>query len=222
MYKNNIVNNNIVGFFNRNAKEVKLNNIALESIFSNEDRLYKDDFSTQIDADKISGIRHIIENKLPDFEKHVIIFCFYYNKSEALISRLLHISQPMVHYFKKRGLQRINFLLFLDSIDVEEMELFLKQHVSKKQCIAMLEYFKVHDLRKILVHISETEKRRKLSYCAIGSRIKYGVNKINLLRKSSSYSTASKANMYYNVFSLLKKHHSIRSTQSKKVLQEIG
>ncbi|MDD5649671.1 MAG: hypothetical protein PHF86_04525 [Candidatus Nanoarchaeia archaeon] len=204
-------------------REVRIDNNLLELFFSNSDSLYSSIDNVRIELaheDKINEINFIIEHMLPEIEKCVIILLFFYNKKQEVAGRILQVSQEMVCYYKKRALKRISLLCFFRNIDVNKMSLFLDKHVTKKQKIAMIEYFKDHDLRKIAKKIGASEGKPDLLYESIGSRIKLGLKRLNYLKKSSSQQMSREASLYFKVFSLLKKYNSLYHTQSKKKIKE--
>jgi hypothetical protein len=198
-------------------KEVRIDQNLLETFFSNEDSLYSSDIQVELkDEDKIKEINFIIENMLPEIEKYVIILLFFYKKKQETVGRILKVSQEMCCYYKRRALKRIGLLYFFRNIDISKMDIFLDKHVTKKQKTAMLAYFKDHDLRKIAKEIGEAEGKEGLLYESIGSRIKLGLKKLTLLKKSTDPQIAKDAVLYHKVFSLLKKYNSLYHTQSKK------
>jgi len=210
------------GDINVYKHEVRIDNTLLETFFSNSDSLYSsEDIKIELEnEEKINEIKHVIDNMLPEIEKYVIILLFFYKKKQEVVGRILKVSQEMVCYYKKRALRRINLLCFFRNIDILKMEEFLEQHVTKKQKIAMMEYFKDHDLRRIAKKIGKIEGKPDLLYESIGSRIKLGLKRLDYLRKSSNSSLAKESVLYYKVFSLLKKYNSLYHTQSKKVVRE--
>lgn len=203
-------------------REVRIDHNLLELFFSNSDSLYSsEDIQIELEnEDKINEVNYIIDHMLPEIEKYVILLLFFYKKKQEVIGRILKVSQEMVCYYKKRALKRINLLCFFRNIDITKMEVFLEQHVTKKQKIAMLEYFKDHDLRRIAKKIGKSEGKPDLLYESIGSRIKLGLKRLDYLKKSSSQSIAREATIYHKVFSLLKKYNSLYHTQSKKKIQK--
>lgn len=203
-------------------REVRIDHNLLELFFSNSDSLYVSE-NIQIELEneeKINEVNFVIENMLPEIEKYVILLLFFYKKKQEVVGRILKVSQEMVCYYKKRALRRINLLCFFRNIDITKMEVFLDQHVTKKQKIAMLEYFKDHDLRRIAKKIGMAEGKPDLLYESIGSRIKLGLKRLDYLKKSSSILLSKEASIYYKVFSLLKKYNSLYHTQSKKKVQK--
>jgi hypothetical protein len=203
-------------------REVRIDNNLLELFFSNSDSLYtSEDVQIELEnEEKINEVNYVIEHMLPEIEKYVILLLFFYKKKQEVVGRILKVSQEMVCYYKKRALKRINLLCFFRNIDITKMEDFLDVHVTKKQKIAMLEYFKDHDLRRIAKKIGKAEGKPDLLYESIGSRIKLGLKRLEYLKKSSSVSLAREAAIYYKVFSLLKKYNSLYHTQSKKTVQK--
>jgi hypothetical protein len=202
-------------------KEVRIDQNLLETFFSNEDSLYSSELQIELkDEDKIKEINFIIENMLPEIEKYVIILLFFYKKKQEVAGRILKISQEMVCYYKRRALKRIGLLYFFRNIDISKMDEFLEKHVTKKQKIAMIEYFKEHDLRKIAKKIGKFEGKDELLYESIGSRIKLGLKRLTMLQKSEDEQLAKEASLYYKVFSLLKKFNSLYHTQSKKTVSK--
>lgn len=199
-------------------REVRIDQNLLELFFSNADGLYaSSDIQIELENDdKISEINYIIENMLPEIEKYVILLLFFYKKKQEVVGRILRVSQEMVSYYKKRALKRINLLCFFRNIDITKMETFLEQHVTKKQKVAMIEYFKDHDLRRIAKKIGKAEGKIDLLYESIGSRIKLGLKRLDYLKKSSNVTLSREATLYHKVFSLLKKYNSLYHTQSKK------
>jgi Sigma-70, region 4 len=199
-------------------REVRIDQNLLEMFFSNSDGLYApSDIQIELENDdKINEINYIIEHMLPEIEKFVILLLFFYKKKQEVVGRILRVSQEMVCYYKKRALKRINLLCFFRNIDITKMEAFLDQHVTKKQKVAMLEYFKDHDLRRIAKKIGKDEGKISLLYESIGSRIKLGLKRLDYLKKSSNTALSREAGLYHKVFSLLKKYNSLYHTQSKK------
>lgn len=208
------------------TREVSFDTKLMDAFFSSDDgfqskRIKEIEFE---DSQKLDEISFIINNMLPDIERQVIYLLFFAKKNQETVGKILNISQEMVYYYKKRGLSRIRIHYFFRSIDIEKMEEFLREHVTRKQYIAMLEYFKNHDLRKIAKKISSMEDRKKpINYEAIGSRIKLGLRKIKNLKDSTeNEQLKQKAELYFEVFKTLKKYNSLHHTQSKKdVTKEI-
>jgi hypothetical protein len=199
-------------------REVRIDANLLELFFSNDDGLYTQS-NIQIELEneeKINEINYIIEHMLPEIEKYVILLLFFYKKKQEVVGRILKVSQEMVCYYKKRALKRINLLYFFRNIDIVRMEEFLDKYVTKKQKIAMIEYFKDHDLRRIAKKIGKSEGKIDLLYESIGSRIKLGLKRLDYLKKSSNESLSKEASLYHQVFSLLKRYNSLYHTQSKK------
>lgn len=207
-------------------KEINLDSNTIESFFSDSDKLFfEDDVDlTFDDVKKIDEVYYIIKHMLPEIEKQIIYFLYFLKRNQETVGRVLKISQEMVCYYKKRALSRIKFYYFFRNIDIDQMEKFLKDYVTKKQLIAMIEYFKEHDLRKIVSKISKLENRKKeIHYEAIGSRIKLGIKRLDVLRKSKKLEISEKANLYFRVFTILKKNNSLHHTQGKmKVSSEIN
>lgn len=205
-------------------KEVNVDSAVLENNFSTDQALSFKLDKLEIDfedATKIDEIQYIIDNMLPEIEKSVIKLVYFLKKKQEAIGRMLNISQEMVCYYKKRALMRIKLHSFFRTIDIKQMEEFLDFYVTKKQKIAMIEYFKEHDLRHITKRISATEGKTKvLSYISIGKRISLGMKKLEKIKDSSADNTdlKTKATLYFDVFLILKKHNSLYHTQSKKEL----
>jgi hypothetical protein len=198
-------------------KEVRIDQNILETFFSNEDSLYLNSSDIELNNDdKVKEINFIIENMLPEIEKYAIILLFFCKKKQEVAGRILKVSQEMVHYYKKRALKRIGLLYFFRNIDINKMDVFLESHVTKKQKIAMMEYFKEHDLRKIAKKIGKSEGKEGLLYESIGSRIKLGLKKLAFYKKSTDLQLSKDSILYHKVFSLLKKYNSLYHTQSKK------
>jgi len=206
------------GDINNYKREVRIDHNLLEIFFSNSDSLYNsEDIQIELqNEEKVNEVNYVIEHMLPEIEKYVILLLFYYKKKQEVIGRILKVSQEMVCYYKKRALKRINLLCFFRNIDITKMEEFLEKHVTKKQKVAMIEYFKDHDLRRIAKKIGKLEGKVDLLYESIGSRIKLGLKRLDYLKKSSSASLVREATLYHKVFSLLKKYNSLYHTQSKK------
>jgi hypothetical protein len=101
-----------------------------------------------------------------------------------------------------------------------KMEIFLNIHMTNKQKVAMIEYFKDHDLRRIAKKIGKLEGKPNLLYESIGSRIKLGIKRLESLKDSLDPQLSQEAILYYKVFSLLKKYNSLYHTQSKKKISE--
>ena len=206
------------GDVNNFRREVRMDSSVIELFFSNEDSAYSD----QNDVDlhqyekKLDEINYIIQSMLPEIEKNVISLLFFYRKKQEVVGRILKISQEMVFYYKNRALKRIKLLFFFRHVDITKMEEFLEEHMTKKQKVAMIEYFKVHDLRKIAKTICKMEGKKNIFYEAIGSRIKLGLKRLKMLKDSTDPSVAKKAELYHKVFSYLKKYNSLYHTQSKK------
>lgn len=198
---------------------ISVDNRLIELFFSNFEGLYKEE--EQIEnpelQEKIEDIYFIIETMLPEIEKQVIILFFFLKKKQETIGKILNISQEMVCYYKNRAVTRIRLLHFFRNVDINDMEIFLEEYVTKKQKIAMLEYFKDHDLRRVAEKVTLIEKRKKkIVYESIGSRIKLGIKKLKSLSKNENKEIAEKALMYYHIFTSLKKYNSLHHTQSKK------
>lgn len=205
-------------------REISVDNKLIDIFFSSSDGLYSEQIK-QIkfeDSKKLDEINYIINTMLPDIERQVVYLLFFLKKNQETVGRLLKISQEMVYYYKKRALSRIKIHYFFRSIDIEKMEEFLKNHVTKKQCTAMMEYFKEHDLRKIAKKIVILEKRdRPIHYEAIGSRIKLGLRKIKFLKENVNDEDLKKrASLYFEIFYTLKKYNSLHHTQSKKPISK--
>lgn len=204
---------------NFHKREISVDNRLIELFFSNVDGLYSEsDHQENFELQKrIEEIYYIIENMLPEIEKQVIILFFFLKKKQEIIGKVLKISQEMVCYYKNRALTRIKLLHIFRDIDINDMENFLGKHVTKKQKVAMIEYFKDHDLRRIAKKITAIENRKKqIKYEAIGSRIKLGLKKIKRLIQSKDKQTSEKSKLYCTVFGYLKKYNSLHHTQSKK------
>jgi hypothetical protein len=198
-------------------REIAIDNKLLGSFFSNADGLYAeesidDNFDT---AKKIDELYYIIDRMLPEIEKQIVILLFFYHKKQEIVGKVLKISQEMVCYYKKRAISRIKLHFFLRSINIDEMEVFLHKYVTKKQKIAMLEYFKEHDLRKIAVKIAKMENRKDIHYEAIGSRIKLGMKKLEKVKEDET-DHDKHLDLYLRVFKILNQHNSLYTTQSKK------
>jgi len=217
--KSQLIKNLILGKGNLYKKEVSIDSKLLEIFFSDNEGLYsqeKKEFNFE-QAKKVDEIYYIIDNMLPEIEKQIIYLLFFLERKQEIVGRLLKISQEMVCYYKKRALARIKLHYFFRSIDIEKMEKFFVKYLTKKQRIAMIEYFKEHDLRKIVERISKTENKDKpLNYIAIGSRIKLGLKRLRLLKDSKDGEIRENANLYFKIFTILKKHNSLYHTQSKK------
>jgi hypothetical protein len=211
---------------NLHRREVNVDSVLFDSIFSNADGLYEQniqEFKFE-EFKKTQEVSYIINSMLPEIEKEVIYLLFFLNKNQETTGRILKISQEMVYYYKKRALSRIKIHYFLRSVDIQQMETFLDKYVTKKQKLAMLEYFKEHDLRNIAKKITIIENKKKLiPYEAIGSRIKLGIKTIESLKDMvEDVETKKNANFYFEVFTILKSYNSLHHTQSKKSLpQEI-
>jgi len=221
--KNQLIKNLILSKGNLYKKEVLIDNKLLEIFFSDDDGLYLQE-NEKIDYEqtkKIDEIHYIIDNMLPEIEKQIIYLIFFLERKQEIVGRLLNISQEMVCYYRKRALSRIKLHYFFRSIDIEKMDEFFVKYLTKKQRVAMIEYFKEHDLRKIVEKISKLENRKKLtSYEAIGSRIKLGLKRLKLLKESDDEEVRNSADLYFRIFTILKKHNSLYHTQSKKQISK--
>ena len=202
-------------------REVRIDQNLLEIFFSNEDGLYASDVLVEMEnEDKVAEINYIIEHMLPEIEKYTILLLFYYKKKQEVAGRILGVSQEMICYYKKRALKRLWLLHFFRGIDINKMESFLEKNVTKKQKVAMMEYFKDHDLRRIAKKVGKMEGKIDLLYESIGSRIKLGLKRLEILKKSKDIHESREASLYYKVFSLLKKYNSLYHTQSKKIVED--
>jgi hypothetical protein len=205
-------------------KTIDVDNFLIDSCFSYADGIRFEETKDQtFDEVKLfEDINYIINNMLPDIEKQVIYLLFFLKKDQETTGRILKISQEMVYYYKKRALLRIKIHYRFRRVDLDKMEAFLKCHVTKKQQIAMIEYFKEHDLRKIAQKISKMENRKTpLFYEGIGSRIKLGIKKLKTLTKSKDPEVRIKAKYYHDeIFCILKKYNSLHHTQSKKSISK--
>lgn len=201
-------------------REIGIDNVLLDTLFSSSEEVTElKEFNFE-DSKKLDEIFYIINNMLPDIEKQIIFLLFFLKKNQETVGRLLHISQEMAYYYKKRALARIKVHYFFRSVDMEKMDAFLKKHVTKKQHIAMLEYFKEHDLRKIAKKISVIENRKDIHYEAIGSRIKLGLKRIKSLTTSFEPELKKDALFFYEIFKILKSYNSLHHTQSKKQINQ--
>lgn len=202
-------------------RTIDVDNFLIDSCFSYADRIQFEESKDQTfdEVKAFEEINYIINNMLPDIEKQVIYLLFFLKKDQETTGRILKISQEMVYYYKKRALLRIKIHYKFRRVDLEKMEAFLKCYVTKKQLVAMIEYFKYHDLRKIAKNISKIENRKTpLFYEGIGSRIKLGIKKLKALAKSKDLDVKQKAKYYYeDIFLILKKYNSIHHSQSKKL-----
>jgi hypothetical protein len=202
------------------SREKSIDSKLIEQFFTNSDSLFPnedemDDYNLE-QAKTVEEIFYIIEKMIPDIEKQVITLLFFYKKKQEQVGRILKISQEMVYYYKKRALSRIKLHFFLRSIDIHDMEEFLVKNVTKKQKNAMIEYFKEHDLRKIAKKIAILEGKKEVVYEAIGSRITLGTLKLKELTSAKCQEVRTKAKLYFNVFSILRKYNSLYHTQSKR------
>lgn len=208
--------------FDTGKREISIDSRLIEDFFSNSDGLYGNQEQGEFDinvARRVDELYYIIENMLPDIERQVISLLYFHGKNQDTTGRVIGISQEMVYYYKKRALSRIKIHYFLRSIDIGDMESFFESHITKKQKVAMIEYFKDHDLRKIAKTIRKIEgKNRPIPYEAIGSRIKLGMKKLKWMVEAVEVENPVKvrAELYFKVFSILKKHNSLYHSQSKK------
>jgi predicted transcriptional regulator len=199
-------------------REIGVDSFLIDSCFSNADGLNFEETRdlTFDEVNKIEDITFIINNMLPDIEKQVVYFLFFLKKNQETVGKLLNISQEMVYYYKKRALLRIKIHSFFRKVDIDKMDEFLKKNVTKKQYIAMVEYFKEHDLKKIAKKISIIENRTHL-YESMKSRIKLGMKKLKLIIKSNDNENLVKdAKFYLEIFTILTYYKSLHHTQSKK------
>lgn len=206
-------------------REISVDSSIFENLFSESDSLYFNFVTEDLDFEKqrkVDEVYYIIENMLPKIEKQVIFLSYFLKKKQEVIGRLLKISQEMVCYYKKRAEKRIKLHYFFRSIDINDMTLFFNERITKKQKVAMLEYFHVHDLGKIAHTITKMEHRKKeIHYEAIGSRIKLGIKKLEELSKSENSEEAIKAKKYFDVFTCLKRYNSLYHSQSKKKVKRV-
>jgi len=202
------------GFFKR---EIGVDSFLIDSCFSSTEGLNFEESPdlTFDDTKKVDEINFIINNMLPDVERQVVYFLFFLKKNQETVGRLLNISQEMVYYYKKRALLRIKVHFFFRKVDIDKMEDFLKVHVTKKQHVAMVEYFKDHDLKNIARKISKIEGKTHL-YESMKSRIKLGIKKLKSLIKSKDPEIKEKSKFYLEVFTILTFYKSLHHTQSKK------
>jgi len=199
--------------------EIAVDGSIIDKFFSDVDSLYKNnDISISIDKQaKIDEILYIINTMLPEIEKYVIVFTYFFKKKQEIIGKILEVSQEMVCYYRKRSLKRIKLLYMLRQVDIIEMEEFLSNNVTKKQKIAMVEYFKEHDLKKATDNIIIIENK-KMTNRTVGIRITLGVKKIRNIPndKSERYKTAQK---YLKIFNILQQYNSLYCTQSRVKLK---
>ncbi len=199
--------------------EIPVDSTIIDKFFSDVDSLYKNnDISISIDKQaKIDEILYIINTMLPEIEKYVIVFSYFFKKKQEIIGKILEVSQEMVCYYRKRALKRIKLLYVLRQVDISDMEWFLMDNVTKKQKIAMIEYFKEHDLKRATDNIIIIENK-KMTNRTVGIRITLGVKKLKNIPNDGTerYKTAQK---YLKIFKILQQYNSLYCTQSRVKLK---
>lgn len=208
--------------YTQHKTEMPVDNTVIDKFFSDFDALYKsDDNGISFDKqNKIDEILYIINSMLPEIEKYVIVFNYFFKKKQEIIGESLNISQEMVCYYRKRALKRIKLLFFLRKVDIIEMEKFLENTVTRKQKIAMIEYFREHDLRKATQNIIKVENKN-MTNRTVGIRITLGVKNLQQLSniKDEKYKDVKK---YLEIFQILQQYNSLYCTQSRvKLNQEL-
>jgi len=201
------------------STEISVDSTIIDRFFSDVDSLYKNnDISISVDKQaKIDEILYIINTMLPEIEKYVIVFSYFFKKKQEIIGQILEVSQEMVCYYRKRALKRIKLLYILRQVDISDMESFFTDNVTKKQKIAMIEYFKEHDLKKATDNIIIIENK-KMTNRTIGIRITLGVKKLRNIQNDGTerYETAQK---YLKIFKILQQYNSLYCTQSRVKLK---
>jgi len=198
----------VVGF----RKEIAIDNSVLSTFFSADENVtlhsssnYNDD-----EEEKLSEIRFIIHNLLPDFERDIMTLIFDHNKIQEDIGVILGLSQEMVNYYKKRAIHRILHFYNNRKIDVNDMRNCLAQRMSKRQLEAMMLYFLKHNQRIV-------SKELGISQSAVSARLKQGLKKLRKIK------TDDRAAKYYVVFDNLTKQKSLYSSQTRmKVVTHVN
>ena len=206
--------------YTQHVHEMPVDNFILDKFFSDFDSMYQNnEVSVSFERqNKIDEILFIINSMLPEIEKYVIVFTYFFKKKQETIGQILSISQEMVCYYRKRALKRINLLYILRQIDIVDMEKFLDENVTRKQKVAMIEYFREHDLKKATDNIIIIEKRN-MTNRTIGIRITLGVKKIKQIQETSEGNTFEKANKYLKIFNILQQYNSLYCSQSRVKLK---
>ena len=202
-------------------REINIDTRLIESFLASNHNTSTRDLTFE-EIKKINEINYIINNMLPDIEKQVVYLLYFFKKQQETVGALLGISQEMVFYYKERALLRIKIHNFFRTVDIQNMEEFLVKYVTRKQRIAMIEYFKEHDLRKIAKKISIAEgRKRSLHYKSICSRVNLGLKRLSELKDVVEDKEIKQlALLYYKVFKILKRYNSLYHTQSKKIVHE--
>lgn len=191
-------------------KEINLDNTTLSTFFCETENVTTKSVNYEEDDEKLTEIRFIIHNLLPDFERDIMSLIFDYNKIQEDIGVILGLSQEMVNYYKKRAIHRIRHFFDNRKIDVNDMRSCLSRYVSKKQLEAMMLYFLKHNQRIV-------SKELGISQSAVSARLKQGLKKIK--RRTKNDERAAK---YYDVFDNLTKQKSLYNSQTRmKVITNV-
>jgi len=193
-------------------KEINVDSGMLADFFATDDSATSRSKGNYEDKDeeKLTEIRFIIHNLLPDFERDIMTLIFDYNKIQEDIGVILGLSQEMVNYYKKRAIHRILHFYHHRKIDVNDMRQCLSRCVSKRQLEAMMLYFFKHNQRIV-------SKELDISQSAVSARLKQGLKK---LKKKAR--TDELIDKYYTVFSNLTKQKSLYSSQTRmKVVTDV-
>ncbi|MDO8640603.1 MAG: sigma factor-like helix-turn-helix DNA-binding protein [Nitrosarchaeum sp.] len=199
---------NYIKSLNKNVgykKEIPIDNAILSTFFSTDESATarSTSFYNEEDDEKLTEIRFIIHNLLPDFERDIMTLIFDYNKIQEDIGVILGLSQEMVNYYKKRAIHRILHFYHHRKIDVNEMRECLTKYMSRRQLEAMMLYFFKHNQRIV-------SKELGISQSAVSARLKQGLKKLK--RKSRHNEDVAK---YYKVFEKLTKQKSLYSSQTR-------
>lgn len=194
------------------SKEVQVDFEVLERIFSNQDSLFTQQPQQDIDEQEKQQILRTIK-KLPEIEYHVIILLYYFHKTQKTTGKILGISQCLTFYFKKKALERLKRLLYLETIDRTRLENYLQQHLTLKQAEAMLLYVDNNDLCALAEVLRKKHNLEVYSFCSVASLIRLGMRKLKELKKTDSL-----AAHYYQLYVFLKENRTLGHSRSKKQL----
>lgn len=204
-YKQKIINEI---YRNKHKKEIPLDNSVVENHFVCDDSLrgllYSPTIEEELEStkrDKIQAIREIIDFNLPQLEKKIIQRIFFDDMKQEGIARLFQISQEMVSYYKHRAVQRIQYYLKTKDICMASMRKCLEKIVTRKQCDAMIMYYKIHNQNIVANHFNVTQS-------AISSRLKLGLKQLGIASQNNV-----QYQKYYEIFKFLYEYNSLQSSQ---------
>jgi len=114
----------------------------LEARYSTEDSMeflqnILDDEMSEDSQASLERVREILDD-LPDREADFINLYFFCHKTQTDIADIFKVSQPTVCYRLQRATKRIQFLLSLPDVTIEEMELAMQGFLSDPEDVQIM------------------------------------------------------------------------------------